>query len=70
MSHVKLASGWALISVNVDPTQEIQLNVGVGTLSRVGALSRDYGTYTRFYKLLALAAGRTGRNAAVVFPLA
>ena len=44
MSHVKLASGWTLISVNVDPTQEIELNVGVGTLSRVGG-----GSFTRLW---------------------
>ena len=29
--HAKLAPGWALIQVNIDPIQEI---VGVGTLSR------------------------------------
>ena len=42
--HTKLAPGWALIWVNLNPIQEIEPKEGVGALLWVGPFSQDYGT--------------------------
>ena len=35
-------------SSKLDPIQEIGTNIGMGALSRVGALSRDYDIYSMY----------------------